>query len=81
MIPCRSSCPHYAEGCHKTCAYWKSYQRELQDQQRKKMQWLKAQNEVCTGHEHGAPRLLLIRFLLLKTGRAPDRFTRLRARP
>lgn len=48
MIPCRSSCPHYAEGCHKTCTYWKNYQRELQDQQRKKMQWLKAQNEVCT---------------------------------
>ena len=34
MIPCRSSCPHYAEGCHRTCAYWTSYQRELQDQQR-----------------------------------------------
>lgn len=48
MIPCRATCSHYTEGCHKTCPQWKAYQENFQSQRREKMQWLKSQNEVCT---------------------------------
>lgn len=48
MIPCRATCPHYTEGCHKTCAKWKAYQENFQAQHRQKMLWLKAQNEAST---------------------------------
>ena len=28
MIPCKSGCAEYCEGCHKTCARWRAIQAE-----------------------------------------------------
>ena len=46
MIPCKNTCPHYAEGCHKDCAKWKQFLAREQQQRRKKEAYLKMQNEL-----------------------------------
>lgn len=28
MLPCQSACPHYQEGCHKTCGQWSRFLEE-----------------------------------------------------
>ena len=44
MIPCKNTCPDYFEGCHKTCARWRTYQ----DQNRLRRQAQKAYLEYQT---------------------------------
>ena len=45
MLPCQTDCPHYCQGCHKTCASWRVLQqRQHEDQQRKK-EYLRRANE------------------------------------
>lgn len=47
MLPCQTNCPHYCQGCHKTCASWRVLQqRQREDQQRKK-DYLRRANETC----------------------------------
>lgn len=44
MIPCAAKCPHYCEGCHKTCAAWREYTRRNKAEQRAKLDWLREKN-------------------------------------
>ncbi len=47
MLPCQNTCPHYTEGCHKTCADWKRYQALMQKDRQKRAAYLKMQEENC----------------------------------
>ena len=47
MIHCKSTCPHYADGCHKSCARWRVRQKCLSVQYRRKMDYLRAHDETC----------------------------------
>ena len=47
MLPCQTNCPHYCQGCHKTCASWRVLQqRQREDRQRQK-DYLRRANETC----------------------------------
>ena len=48
MLPCRSGCPFYQEGCHKTCAKWRLFQKEQSAQRQAKKQYLRFYNDLCT---------------------------------
>lgn len=48
MIPCRSTCAMYHEGCHKTCAIWKQQQAKRTQEYRRKLEYLKEQNNICS---------------------------------
>ena len=47
MIPCRVSCPHFCEGCHKTCATCKRFQEQQVLVRRRKKAYLDYHKEVC----------------------------------
>lgn len=40
MLPCQTSCPAYREGCHKTCARWRSFQEWQSAQRQAKKRYL-----------------------------------------
>ncbi|MBS5166243.1 MAG: hypothetical protein KHY77_10880 [Butyricicoccus pullicaecorum] len=48
MIPCRSTCAMYHEGCHKTCAVWQQQQSKRSQDYRRKLAYLKEQNDICS---------------------------------
>mgnify|MGYP000483168375 FL=1 len=48
MIPCKTTCPLYQEGCHKTCAVWRQQQQKRSEEYRRKLAYLKEHNEVCS---------------------------------
>ncbi len=48
MIPCRSTCPYYTDGCHKSCSYWKEFQEKAQTEREAKKVWLKHENEISS---------------------------------
>ena len=42
MLPCQSTCGEYHAGCHKTCRFWREYQREqsaLREARRRYLQY------------------------------------------
>ena len=47
MLPCKNTCPHYTEGCHKTCADWKRYPEAMRADRQKRAAYLKLQEENC----------------------------------
>ena len=47
MLPCQTSCPHYAAGCHKTCAAWRRFQQRQQAANEAKRRYLRHHNQVC----------------------------------
>ncbi len=51
MLPCQTDCPHYCQGCHKTCASWRVLQqRQHEDQQRKKEYLRRATPDGALNH-------------------------------
>ena len=46
MIPCQSSCDHYCEGCHKTCAKWRLLQARNRMERQKKKDYLQYYGSV-----------------------------------
>lgn len=46
MIPCQSSCDHYCEGCHKTCAKWRLLQARNRMERQKKKDYLQYYNQL-----------------------------------
>lgn len=47
MLPCQSTCSHYAPGCHKTCRRWKAEQASQSMLRRRKKEYLQYYNELC----------------------------------
>ncbi|MDO5777921.1 MAG: hypothetical protein Q4Q08_06465 [Eubacteriales bacterium] len=47
MLPCRKNCPHYCEGCHKTCAVWRMVQACQREENARKKEYLRRANENC----------------------------------
>ena len=47
MLPCRNSCPDYCEGCHKSCARWKTLQQEARARQQAKKAYLNYYWQLC----------------------------------
>ncbi len=45
MLPCALNCPHYCEGCHKSCPQWNSYVQRTQEAHHAKLDWLRRQNQ------------------------------------
>lgn len=48
MIPCKNSCLMYHEGCHKTCAVWKQQREKRSQDYRRKLAYLKEQNNISS---------------------------------
>ena len=48
MLPCQTACPNHQEGCHKECVRWKEFQVQQEIQRRKKKDYLKFYNELCS---------------------------------
>lgn len=48
MIPCKSTCLMYQEGCHKTCPVWRQQQKKRSEEYRRKLTYLKEYNEICS---------------------------------
>ena len=48
MLPCQTGCPGHREGCHKDCARWKEFQAQQQLQRKKKKDYLKFYNDLCS---------------------------------
>ena len=48
MLPCQTNCPSYHEGCHKTCARWRSFQAEQQRRREAKKRYLELHSPRCT---------------------------------
>lgn len=44
-LPCQNTCPHYCEGCHKTCAQWAQYRVTVAEQSRQIKAYLRASRE------------------------------------
>ena len=47
MIPCKSNCEKYFEGCHKCCAYWEKFQESNRIEREKKKAYLNYHNQIC----------------------------------
>ena len=47
MLPCQTNCPHYCQGCHKTCAQWRVLQQRQHEEQQRKKEYLRRANEAC----------------------------------
>ena len=47
MIPCKTGCDHYCEGCHKTCPAWKELQQRFSLERQKKKNYLNYYNDLC----------------------------------
>lgn len=47
MLPCRSGCTAYCDGCHKSCARWQEFQARQREQRQAKKDYLAHYNEVC----------------------------------
>ena len=47
MLPCQTNCPHYCQGCHKSCAAWRELQRHQHEEQQRKKEYLRSANEAC----------------------------------
>lgn len=47
MLPCQTNCPHYCQGCHKTCAQWRILQQRQHEEQQRKKEYLRRANEAC----------------------------------
>ncbi len=48
MLPCQNSCPHYREGCHKTCSHWKTFVQRNGIEREKKKKYLAFYGERCS---------------------------------
>ena len=48
MIPCKNGCPHYCEGCHKTCARWKTIQAQNELDRRRRKAYMDYYTQLCT---------------------------------
>ena len=48
MIPCKTGCDHYCEGCHKTCPAWKELQQRFSLERQKKKNYLNYYNDLCS---------------------------------
>ncbi len=48
MIPCRSGCANYCDGCHKTCAHWKELQEKNKAERLEKKAYLEYYNQICS---------------------------------
>ena len=46
MLPCQKTCPHYCEGCHKTCTAWRTLQQRQQEDRQRKKEYLRRANEA-----------------------------------
>jgi hypothetical protein len=47
MIPCKSTCQNYTEGCHKTCARWKALMQQQQIKRQQQKAYLDYHHELC----------------------------------
>ncbi len=54
MIPCKDSCDHYCEGCHKSCKQWASLQEKQRLERAKKKAYLQKYAELdrMTRHQN-----------------------------
>ena len=52
MLPCQVNCPSYQPGCHKTCSYWKEFQRQQALQRQAKKRYLKFHLDRCAMMYH-----------------------------
>ena len=51
MLPCQTTCPRYAEGCHKTCAAWKLYRMVSAGEARRRRASLDYHSRRCADIE------------------------------
>ena len=47
MLPCQNTCPGFHSGCHKACAWWKTFQDAQRAEREAKKQYLRYHNERC----------------------------------
>lgn len=47
MLPCRTGCSAYHDGCHKHCGFWKLLQTLRRKDSQRKQAYLKYHNERC----------------------------------
>ena len=47
MLPCQQNCPHYREGCHKSCSAWSAFQAQQKAQRQRKKDYLSYYNDLC----------------------------------
>lgn len=47
MLPCKSKCSNYFEGCHKSCMRWNLISKANQMDLKRKKEYLLYHNERC----------------------------------
>ena len=47
MLPCKTDCKHYYEGCHKTCVHWKELLKIKQTERQQKKMYLTYHSQRC----------------------------------
>ncbi len=47
MLPCRTGCGAYCEGCHKSCEHWRDFQAAQRAEREAKKRYMQFHSERC----------------------------------
>ena len=51
MLPCRATCPNYTDGCHKSCPAWAARRTAIQEDCRRRREYLSYYSRLCADIE------------------------------